>query len=192
MNMAPTLFKTSVIGISLSVLPCVTLVPKATARPAKTSAPILIRLSDASKKTILNEHNKYRSAVNVPALQWSSELEQDAKQWAAYLAIIGGKKLIHADSEIRKGQGENLWRGSAGYFSHEKMVQTWANEKKHFRAGVFPNVSQTGNGYSVSHYTQVVWKDTARVGCAQARAGGNDLLVCRYDPAGNIQGQRVF
>ena len=149
-------------------------------------------LSNSAKSTILKEHNKYRAAVNSPALQWSSDLEQDAKQWAAHLAAMGGNKLVHADKETRNGQGENLWMGAAGYFSYNQMVQTWANEKKYFKAGVFPNVSQTGNGYNVSHYTQVVWKNTTKIGCAQARAGGNDLLVCRYDPAGNILGQSVF
>ncbi|CAK9327998.1 unnamed protein product [Citrullus colocynthis] len=43
------------------------------------------------------------------------------------------------------------------------------------------------------HYTQVVWKDSIRIGCAKAncRTGGA-FIVCNYDPHGNIIGQRPY
>lgn len=43
---------------------------------------------------------------------------------------------------------------------------------------------------SVGHFTQLVWKNTTTVGCGAADC--NDagwLLVCEYNPAGNVVGQ---
>ncbi|HCS18663.1 MAG TPA: SCP-like extracellular, partial [Erythrobacter sp.] len=39
---------------------------------------------------------------------------------------------------------------------------------------------------------QVVWRDTQEVGCAVVTARGNDVLVCRYWPAGNVWGQKAY
>lgn len=82
--------------------------------------------------------------------------------------------------------------GTAGYYSPSRMVQTWGREKEYFKPGVFPNVSKTGNWSSVGHYSQIVWKNTTEVGCATVTKGGNDILVCRYNPTGNIVGQKVY
>jgi hypothetical protein len=70
------------------------------------------------------------------------------------------------------------------------MVRDWASEKHYFRPGVFPNVSSSGNWVDVGHYTQIIWRQTTRVGCAVHQAQA-DFLVCRYSPAGNVMGQRV-
>jgi len=137
---------------------------------------------------ILAAHNKYRAQVGVPALTWSSNLATHAQQWANHLASQGGR-LVHSQGQ---GEGENLWGGTAGAFGYTQMVDMWGGEKQYFRAGTFPNVSSTGNWAAVGHYTQMIWRNTTQVGCATARGGSNDVLVCRYSPAGNVMGQRVY
>jgi hypothetical protein len=69
------------------------------------------------------------------------------------------------------------------------MVGGWIAERAMFQPGVFPNVSRTGNWYHVSHYTQMIWKGTTRVGCAIQPAGRTEYLICRYSPPGNIDGK---
>jgi hypothetical protein len=81
--------------------------------------------------------------------------------------------------------------GQAGRYSPEAMVDYWAEEKKWFRPGVFPANSSTGNWLDVSHYTQMIWRTTTRVGCAIHRSRGWDYLICRYTPRGNKDGRRV-
>jgi hypothetical protein len=43
----------------------------------------------------------------------------------------------------------------------------------------------------VGHYTQIVWSFTTQVGCGFAPANrlGFGMVVCRYSPPGNVQGQ---
>jgi len=69
------------------------------------------------------------------------------------------------------------------------MVGGWIAERAMFRPGVFPHVSTTGNWADVSHYTQLIWKGTTRVGCAIQPAGNWEYLICRYSPPGNIDGK---
>lgn len=138
---------------------------------------------------LLAAHNQERDRMNVPRLSWSKDLARDAQGWADRLAKLG--RMEHTTQAQRKSTGENLWMGSAGYYGPRTMVETFLAEKRHFRAGEFPNVSRTGRWQDVGHYTQIIWGGTKEVGCAVARGKTNDFLVCRYRPGGNWIGQKV-
>ncbi|MCA1662551.1 MAG: CAP family protein [Novosphingobium sp.] len=137
---------------------------------------------------LLIAHNRERDRVGVPRLEWSANLAGEAQAWADDLAR--SDRFEHARD--RGDAGENLWMGSAERYSAEQMIAGFVQEVRHFRHGQFPHVSTTGRWADVGHYTQLVWRDTQEVGCAVARGRTNDVLVCRYWPAGNVIGQRVF
>jgi hypothetical protein len=136
---------------------------------------------------VLAAHNSERTRMGVQPLRWSAQLSQEAQSWAHSLASRGA--LEHARS--RDDTGENLWMGSANWFSPEQMVGDFVSERSAFRPGRFPNVSNTGNWADVGHYTQVIWPETRAVGCAVAHSGHQEVLVCRYWPAGNVYGERI-
>ena len=138
---------------------------------------------------LLAAHNAERGRTGAPPLRWSSALAKEADSWAEALARKG--RLEHASADVRHGMGENLWMGSAGYFSAEDMIGGFVAERDKFRPGIFPQVSRTGNWADVGHYTQLIWPGTQEVGCAVAKGQGNDVLVCRYAPAGNIYGEKI-
>ena len=152
-----------------------------------SSAQAQPRMDFASR--LLAAHNDERDRAGLPRLVWSRILAQDAHEWAVQLSRRG--RLEHADSPVRKGMGENLWMGSAGYYSAEDMVGGFLAERAKFRPGTFPQVSRTGNWADVGHYTQIIWPRTTEVGCAVAKGGSHDFLVCRYNPAGNTIGEKV-
>ena len=127
--------------------------------------------------------------VGAPPLAWDSALEAGAASYARGLAMTG--TFAHSSSASRRGAGENLWMGSRGAFSLEQMIGSWESEKRLFVPGIFPNVSRSGRWSDVGHYSQMIWPATTRVGCALASNGSADYLVCRYAPAGNIEGRRV-
>ncbi|WP_421991386.1 CAP domain-containing protein [Qipengyuania sp.] len=139
---------------------------------------------------ILRTHNQEREALRLKPLKWNVHLEREAREWAQHLSHQG--VLQHADQGTRNRTGENLWMGTAGHWSVETMVGMFIAEKQYYRHAHFPNISKTGNWADVGHYTQIVWRETKEVGCAVVTARGNDVLVCRYWPAGNVWGQKAY
>lgn len=147
----------------------------------------------ALARVVLAAHNQARSAVGVPPLAWDDTLAQDAEEWADYLADTG--RFEHSTSprgRDRAGEGENLFRGTAGAYSPDDMVGYWVAERRWFSDRVMPDISTTGRWQDTGHYSQIVWRTTTRVGCAVATGRGEDYLVCRYSPPGNVIGRRAF
>lgn len=147
------------------------------------------RHDPAFAERILALHNRERAAVGAPPLAWDRALAESAAAYGPALERIG--TLVHSPRAIRPGQRENLAMSTTGYLRESDLVGLWIAEKHHFTPGIYPNVSRTGRWNDVSHYTQMIWKGTTRVGCALHRGGGKDFLICRYTPPGNADGKAV-
>ena len=140
---------------------------------------------------LLAGHNRERNLHRVPELEWDAGLANGAKEWARYLAVTD--RFEHSPNVPGKPlEGENIWGGSHGAFGPEAMIDLWVSEKRFFKPGRFPNNSTTGKVQDVSHFTQVVWHRTRKVGCGLARNAQRDILVCRYSNPGNVYGDRVL
>lgn len=137
------------------------------------------------KRAVLSVHNQARSLYRLVPMEWDDRLASEAADWARHLVQLG--YMTHSSGE--SGQGENIWMGTAGAFSYDVMLRDWADESRYFQAGPFPHISSTGDWRDVGHFTQMIWKDTRRVGCAVASGGGWDYLVCRYSSPGNVFGE---
>jgi hypothetical protein len=153
------------------------------------AAPARSQALDPISARLLAAHNAERARAGVPPLVWDPALAASAASYGPVLAAIG--QLRHSPRDTRPGQRENLWMGTRGSFTPEQMVSTWTAERRFFRAGVFPDVSTTGNWLDVSHYTTMIWRTTTRVGCAIHRTPDWEFLICRYSPPGNIDGRPV-
>jgi len=141
---------------------------------------------------LLAAHNRERTAAGIAPLEWNDSLAADAAEWASYLAELNDLEHSPDDPDDPDPQGENLWLGTQGHYSPEAMVGMWIDEKSHYKPGIFPDNSRTGDLEDIGHYTQLMWRDTARVGCARQANGEYDILVCRYAAAGNVIGERPF
>jgi hypothetical protein len=155
------------------------------AAPSIAQAPAL----DPISMRLLAVQNSERIRAGAPPLQWDPTLAAAAASYGPVLAALG--RLQHSPPDTRRGQRENLWMGTAGAYAPEQMVSTWIGEKRFFRAGIFPNVSTTGNWIDVAHYTTLIWPTTTRVGCAIHRTPDWEFLICRYSPPGNIDGRPI-
>jgi pathogenesis-related protein 1 len=132
------------------------------------------------QKSMLDVHNQERAAVGVQPLVWNDELAAGAKAWAEQVATTGD--MVHSD------YGENI----AGFNEFGGGVSSWVNEKNGYTVAPFQFDRDEAHG----HYTLMVWQDTREVGCATAPpgAGGLDysILVCRYSPSGNMEGELPY
>jgi hypothetical protein len=147
-----------------------------------------VSFSQTLDQRLLAAHNLERATLGLPVLRWNAELAAGAKLWADHLAQTG--RFEHSPNTPGASPlGENIWGGTSGAYQPESMVGLWIAEKRHFRAGVFPQNSDTGRVQDVAHYTQVVWRDTGEVGCALSKGSQEDILVCRYSDPGNVIGR---
>ena len=140
---------------------------------------------------VLATHNAERAATGVSALRWDADLALGAQEWAAHLARTGN--FEHSPNQPGAAPlGENIWGGTPGAYNPDAMVRLWIAEKAQFKPGIFPHNSKTGRVADVSHYTQLVWHSTTRVGCGRAVGAREEILVCRYSGPGNVLGRAVF
>ena len=173
------------LSAALALLAAATPVATGAATPVPVQRVAVAQIADR----LTRPQNEERAVVGLPAMAWDPALAQAADAYAAELARTG--KWGHSNPDQRPGQGENLWMGTRAAFTAEEMVDGWLTERRLFRHGTFPNVSRSGSWHDVGHYTQIIWADTMRVGCAIRSSRAHDYLVCRYSAPGNVMGERV-
>ncbi|HEY0720056.1 MAG TPA: CAP domain-containing protein [Gammaproteobacteria bacterium] len=141
-------------------------------------------MKPADRRAVLDYHNKVRASVGVGRLSWDDGLAAFAQQWADHLAA-GSCKMQHRQPN---DYGENLYMGTAGHYTALDAAKAWESEKKDYRGGVV----QEKNDKPVGHYTQMVWRDTKRIGCGEAVCNGYLMVACNYDPPGNYLGEKPY
>ena len=145
----------------------------------------------------LKVHNDARIEVGVGPLTWSEELEKEALNYAKYLA----RRDIFKHSKTTNN-GENLamfyesvtFDGKTTYtYSLTPLYDSsieWYNEISHYK---YSKIRRFRIGPKVGHYTQMIWKDTKKVGIASAISkNGKVYIVARYYPRGNFLGEYPY
>ncbi|KAK0411550.1 hypothetical protein QR680_005708 [Steinernema hermaphroditum] len=124
----------------------------------------------------LKDSNDCRKKHGAEPLSLDNHLNKFAQEWAENLA-----KLNVMKHRLNNKYGENI---AAGYpLSNVNAVKMWYDEvqKYNYQSATFA----AGTG----HFTQLVWKDSKRVGVGIAKASsGMYFIVANYDPAGNVMG----
>jgi pathogenesis-related protein 1 len=135
-------------------------------------------LKDSEISDVLASHNKARQDLKLPALVWDCSLADLAQQWASR-----GIAEHRTDTEL----GESIFVAAAADVTAVTAVLRWMLESTDWD-------NKTGSckaGRICTHYTQIVWKRSVKVGCGiNRKASGKwtTILVCNYSPAGNWPG----
>ena len=149
---------------------------------------VVSNVTEQQVEEILALHNKARKQVGVPPLKWSNTLAAFAQEWADHLAESGCKMQHRPRSGKWKQQyGENLFMATVGHYDVKDAINAWESEKQYFKERV-----TRSNFNKVGHYTQMVWKSTTHVGCGIATCGNFIIIVCNYDPPGNMLGEKPY
>ena len=141
---------------------------------------------------LLRAHNDERMAHGLPQLAWSADLAAAARRSAGALIATGDPLSAHRRRGVVRAHGENLWLGSRGAYEYTHMVSRWLDERSHYANGAVPNISSSGNWADAGHYSQIIWRTTTRIGCAIASSERLDVLICQYDPPGNVAGYNAL
>ncbi|KAL4605239.1 hypothetical protein ACB092_09G014500 [Castanea dentata] len=134
-------------------------------------------------KQFLSAHNKVRKMYDEPPLKWNRKLARYARRWAAKRAF--DCRMVHSYGPY----GENLFWAKHDHWTPSEAVKSWVEEKKYYD----PRKKACAQGHMCGHYTQVVWRDTKRVGCARTNCKNGGLyVICVYDPPGNYVNESPF
>jgi hypothetical protein len=154
--------------------------------PIATTAPI-------TANEWLAAHNAARASAApkpsppLPALTWNASAAAVAQSWA--------DRCTWKHNPDRGRLGENIFAGT-GTYTAAQVVGDWDSEKALYSRAT--NACQPGK--ACGHYTQLVWRGTTSVGCAQkvcasgSPFGGGHwkIYVCDYSPPGNFVGEKPY
>uniref|UniRef100_A0A8C8CDY1 SCP domain-containing protein n=1 Tax=Oncorhynchus tshawytscha TaxID=74940 RepID=A0A8C8CDY1_ONCTS len=152
-------------------------------------------ISPREINSLLDYHNLVRSqvfpqAANMEIMVWDEQLAKSADSWASRCI------WDHGPSQTMRYMGQNLSINSGRYWSIIELVRSWQDEKNSFS---YPN---TCSGPVCSHYTQMVWANTNKMGCAINKCSNMNVygsswrtavfLVCNYSIKGNWVGEAPY
>ncbi|XP_012518554.1 PREDICTED: cysteine-rich secretory protein LCCL domain-containing 1 [Propithecus coquereli] len=162
-------------------------------------------ITDNDMESILDLHNKLRSQVyptasNMEYMTWDVELERSAESWAETCV------WEHGPASLLPSIGQNLGAHWGRYRPPTFHVQAWYDEVRDF---TYPYEHECNpycpfrcSGPVCTHYTQVVWATSSRIGCAINLCHNMNIwgqiwpkavyLVCNYSPKGNWWGHAPY
>jgi hypothetical protein len=146
-------------------------------------------------------HNQARSgplnpppSPALPPVSWDAILGDSVYNYAIRCVGQGGLLMHNAnrstDYQALGGDGyvgENIYGSSGRTVTPDAAVTLWMDE-----ASSYDYASNSGNA---GHYTQVVWRDSVRIGCAIVDCPAltyHNTVICDYAPGGNVNGQRPY
>ncbi|MXQ80206.1 hypothetical protein E5288_WYG006409 [Bos mutus] len=154
---------------------------------------------------ILDYHNQVRGKVFPPAanmeyMVWDENLAKSAEAWAATCI------WDHGPSYLLRFLGQNLSVRTGRYRSILQLVKPWYDEVKDYAfpypQDCNPRCPMRCFGPMCTHYTQMVWATSNRIGCAIHTCQNMNVwgavwrravyLVCNYAPKGNWIGEAPY
>lgn len=178
------------------------------------------------EEKILAMHNLAREKNGLEPLVWDKALQQRARDWNQFLSQQDGgiaicRNMRHpgtgpdaSEEEIGRflpqGNGQNLYQSNAVQMidnqwvpfdssSPQEAVRKWYDECNMWKMPP-PGQAVPDKFLEVGHMTQLLWKDTRKVGCSSIqcrdtnRVHGKDveskgqIITCHYD-RGNVAGE---
>jgi hypothetical protein len=154
-------------------------------------------VSDSRMDGMVEAHNVVRATATpapdpaLPPVCWSAALEAAAQEWASNC-------IMAHDPDSSQGENWAAW-SAANDRTSQQIVGMWVDDE----GPDYDYDAHTCNGgdaLGCGHYTQIVWRDTAEIGCAlqvcpnglEDWADGREIWICRYMDPGNWFGERPY
>ncbi|KAF9665893.1 hypothetical protein SADUNF_Sadunf16G0172200 [Salix dunnii] len=136
-----------------------------------TSLALIVHHAHAqdSPQDFLNAHNTARASVGVGPMIWDDTVADFALSYIN--GLTGSCILVHSSGPY----GENLAGGSAD-LAGTAAVEMWVAERANYDYN-----SNSCVGGECLHYTQVVWRNSVRLGCAKVFRDDNAVSSFRLN-----------
>ncbi|MEU5861228.1 MULTISPECIES: CAP family protein [unclassified Nonomuraea] len=145
--------------------------------------------SDSFLAEALNEANAYRAKHHAPPMEMDAKLVAYAKERASSRSEYA--KLSAGHDGLRDTTGENIFWGMTSGTTPKTAadaVTAWYDEIADYNWANPP-----GDPARTGHFSQLVWKDTRRVGAARVAGQGPDgfetYIVFVFENPGNYEGE---
>ncbi|XP_045786328.1 STS14 protein-like [Trifolium pratense] len=135
----------------------------------------------------LQTHNEARASVGVEPLTWNEQLANITSELVLYQRDKMSCQLANLTA---LNNGANQFMERRTKYTPRMVVENWVTEKQfynHSDNSCVPN-------HQCDSYTQVVWRKSVELGCAQASCSkqGPSLSICFYNPPGNYVGESPY
>ncbi len=147
------------------------------------------------------EHNKWRNILNRGELGSQPRPEPYIQDmyWDTALADSAQSHTDKCVWEHSNTGGENLYAHSGSNGSLTAGIAIWADEHNDYDFTTNSSV----NGNAVGHYTQIIWDESLRVGCAATQCNpimkpdgsvlwSGVMYACQYRESGNWTGFQPY
>ncbi|XP_048405012.1 GLIPR1-like protein 1 [Stegostoma tigrinum] len=169
--------------------------------PYESAFGALVAITDPTFiQDCVDQHNKFRREVAPPAknmfaMTWDEALAKSARAWSRkclfkHNPYLQKKGTVHPTFFP---VGENIYI-STGHFNAKSAIQRWYGEVADYDY----STNSCRPKRQCGHYTQVIWANSYKVGCAVSDCpkgikssgfkGPGVIFVCNYAPAGNYIG----
>jgi len=144
-----------------------------------------LQLHNCARKTVVDP----AATPPIPLLSWSASVAQQAQ--------------VHADRCVwqhgdNTGLGQNIYAAAPQGQDQTDAASDWLTEQPFYNYAA----NSCASGQQCGHYTQIVWRDTTQVGCAQTQGSTGTpfgaqfpnwtFIVCDYSSPGNFVGERPY
>ncbi|CAG9940499.1 unnamed protein product [Clonostachys rosea f. rosea IK726] len=151
------------------------------------------------EETMLYHHNIHRANHSVVAMEWDATLAQYAHNSASN--CVWEHDMNQGDGNY--GQNLASW-GSTGDIDDLQIstgaaavTEQWYNGEEPLYSSFYGLADPPMTDFHLwGHFTQLVWKDSNRVGCATVKCGAGTVLayqgwytICNYGSPGNYAGE---
>lgn len=148
---------------------------------------------------VVAHHNAHRANHSAPDIAWDEGLAATAQK------IASSCVYAHDTTTDGGGYGQNIAAGAPASNISSVITDLFYNNEVNNFAGLYGestpsniNDAQAFDGWG--HFSQIVWKGSAKVGCATYDCSAQGLqntgssvppyfTVCNYSPAGNFLGE---
>jgi len=181
-----------------------------------------VSVPESEKKILVDKHNKLRSRVakgkalkgmkakNMRKLEWDDALAEGAQLWANQCDYGHDTDRDTCDGYVGQNGAWNAGGEELNSFQMADVTQRWYKEIENFTAApkelqksiIQKFVSGNSGGIKkTGHFTQVIWAETTKIGCAAIAYDSSDprsyitrelIHYCNYYPTGNMRDHPIF